>query len=169
MSEAGSDRSEQLRDGSEVVERVAGGPVLRVAGGQRLAELAERVVVVESAGDVAVLHVVLVQDVLPSLGVAVARLGDRVPHLGREVLVAHEGARDADDNESTWKLPALRQRRERGIQLAVGEVTRRAEHDECRRDRYRLAAGTRHALLRSRLTKIRGGGRTTRARTRVIR
>ena len=108
-SNAGGDVREHLRNRRQVVEDVAGGPMLRVAFIEHFTEPPERVVVVEGAGDVAVLHAPLVESVLSPFGLAVARLCDRVPHLSREVLVAHPGSGDADDGQAARQLSASRQ------------------------------------------------------------
>jgi hypothetical protein len=83
--------------------------MLRVAFGEHFTEPPERIVFVEGAGDVAVLHAPLVESVLSAFGLAVARLGDRVPHLSREVLVAHPGSGDTDDGQAARQLSASRQ------------------------------------------------------------
>src|SRR5262249_23142531 len=55
---------------------------------------------------------------------------DGVPHRVAEAVVAHARSRAADDGEPLGEEPPVRERVERRHQLALGQVTRRAEDDE---------------------------------------
>jgi hypothetical protein len=128
-------------------------------------------VVVEAARDVAVDDVAVLERLL--LGQVLPRGDDRFVHLVPEVVVVHLRAGDTHDRELAGQLVASRERGERGVELAVGEVTGRTEHDERGRQRDALAVRIRHVPLRScpfrcgTAARCRGGSSPVHAMSRV--
>jgi hypothetical protein len=133
------DHGEELGRRREVVHAGQRLPGLLVELLDDLAERAVGLVVVEGHGDVA--HALEQPVEHLRVGLA-ARVGlDRLLHDLAELVVGLLAARGADQVEALGQRPLVREVVERGQQLALGEVARRAEDDHRRRrDRKALEA-----------------------------
>ncbi len=125
VGEGPGHQAEHARDGGQVVEPVAGGPVEAI----RLVEM-----VLQTAEGVRV--VVLASHVLEALGELLplgATLGSGPGNVGAELLVGPRGAGHPDHGEAVVEDTAIGQPGQGGQDLAGGEVPGRTEDDHRRR------------------------------------
>ena len=146
---AAGDLAEERRDGREVEDPVAGcasACYWLIEFGKDLGDLLERRVIVVVAAHVA--------EALDELGPSRLRVGHRREAVLAKLVLGPLAPGDTDENKAIRQRPVARQRRQRGQELARGQVAGRAEHHERQRRRLGLSplGGHQEALSLARTT-----------------